>query len=300
MNEFKNINRSLSDFFTKEILRLAIIPLIASILILYTLFFSAVSSVMPQNGNFIQIEETTTSTDINSGVTTVTNETSIEGGLVEIALNYILKSTMVSRLMSFLVYTVGSILVVVLSIFVSLIVISFLTPTILRILQNSHYPQIEIKSYGSFATGLWIISKAIFMMIFLFIVLIPFYFIPFINVIIFNIPFFYMFHKVLSFDISSCMMSEDDYARIKAKHGDSFVARSILLYSMSLIPFMGLFIPLFYVVYLGNSYFVKLEYLYNIDDNIDGNKDTSDKDTDDEIVEAEIVESEDTKLIENN
>ena len=285
MNELQNLSRSLSDFFTKDILKLAIIPLIASITILYTIFFSTLNSFLPDNGDIIQIEQTHTTTE--NGITTITQETTIQGGITQTILNYILKSTFTSWLMSFLIYTVGSVLVIILSIFISIIVISFLTPTILKIIQKRHYHQIELKSYGSFISGLWIVFKSFFMMIFLMLVLIPLYFIPIINVIAFNIPFFYMFHKVLTFDITSSMMSEDEYARIKAKHGDSFVARSLLLYILSLIPFMGLFIPLFYVVYLGNSYFIQLEYLYNIDNT-------------ENIVEQNDNKDDKNNLLENN
>ena len=56
-------------------------------------------------------------------------------------------------------------------------------------------------------------------------------------------------------------MTKEEFLYLKAKHGGTFRLRTILLYLVSMIPFITLFSTVFYIVYLGHGYMTKLEEL---------------------------------------
>ena len=54
-------------------------------------------------------------------------------------------------------------------------------------------------------------------------------------------------------------MDREEFEEIHFKARRRITFRMTLLYILSLIPLMGLVIPVFYVIYLGNGYFRLLE-----------------------------------------
>ena len=101
-------------------------------------------------------------------------------------------------------------------------------------------------------------------MIILFIVLIPVYFVPILNIIAFSLPLYYFFHKLLNFDVSSTILSKEEFKIIYEKDATSFRLRTLFLYFISMIPFATLFTAVYYIIYLGHGYFLKLDELQKI------------------------------------
>lgn len=257
MNEITLFSTSLKDFFTTPIIKIAFYPLIITAVILYLMFFTAVDIGMDSlENNVIQIETSQTTVDSQGVVDTKnTTETYFGKGIIE----FLLKYSVTSWLVSFLVYTVGSIIVMMFSVFISLLIVGFLTPMILTVIQKRHYPTLELKGYGSI-TSITIVSiKSVLVMLLLYIVLIPFYFIPIVNIIAFNLPLFYLFHKLLNFDVISTIMTKEESYYLKAKNSNIFRTRTLCLYIISMIPFITLFSTVFYIVYLGHGYMSKLQ-----------------------------------------
>ena len=259
MNEFTIISTSLEDFFTKPIIKIALYPLIITMFILYMMFFTAADiGINSLENQVIHVESSQTSVDSNGVVnSSESSETYVGQGIVD----FLLKYSLTSWLASFLIYTMGSIIVMMFSVFISLLIIGFLTPMILTVIQKRHYPTLEFKGYGSLYSVAYVSIKSIMVMIFLFIVLIPFYFIPLFNIIAFNLPLYYLFHKLLNFDVISTVMTKEESYYLKAKYSGLFRIRTLLLYFISMIPFITLFSTVFYIVYLGHGYMSKLEEL---------------------------------------
>ncbi len=258
MNEIEILNRSLKDFFTKEMLKIALYPLILTLLIMYIFFFFIA-------GDFVDSLEQSTINIQSSQVENINGEqnvTTINETYTGInIIDFLLKYSITSGIAGFLIYTVGSLFIMIFSLFIALIIIGFLTPKILSIIRKRHYSELEFKGYANIFSSIWVLVKHIFIMMVLFFILIPFYFIPIVNIVAFNIPFFYFFHKMLSFDISSTIMSDEEYALIKHKHKNEFRLKSLGLYLVSMIPFIALFTTVFFVIYLGHSYIAKLKEL---------------------------------------
>jgi len=258
MNEISIFKKSLNDYLTKDMLSLLIYPLIGSAIILYLTFFSVAGMGLDALENAqVQIEQQ--QTYIDNGV--VTEETTTQSYTGNSILDFLLKYTVTSWIVSFLVYTVGALAIGYLSIFISLIIIGFLTPKILAIIHKRHYSDLDITTNFSVIDGIAKIIKTAFMMILLLIAMIPFYFIPFINIIAINLPFYYFFHKMLHFDISSTITSKEEFGQIYYPDKLPMRMRTLFLYAISLLPFVAFFISIFYIIYLGHVYFIKLQKL---------------------------------------
>jgi len=261
-SEFTLFTNSIKDYFTKPMLKLAFLPFVFTIIIFYALFFIvADASLDSLQNSTIQIQHT--QTQINNGVAdvTTTNETYQGGSAI---MEFLLKNSITSWLIGFFVYTVGTIAVMMLSVFIALIIIGFLTPNILNIIIQRHYPSIELNEHPSLIDSIITPIKHIFVMLILFIILIPLYFIPIVNIIAFNLPFYYFFHKLLNYDVNSNIkMTQDELFKIKFLNANQIRLRTLLLYFISMIPFVAMFATVFYIIYLGHGQLSALQNLRN-------------------------------------
>ncbi len=248
----------MKDLLSSPMLKIAFIPFIITIFIVYSAFFS-IADIGLDTLKDATIQIQTHETNIQNGVvdTTTTDETYTGSSI----LDFLLKYSITSWIVSFLVYTVGSFVVLWVSLFISLIVIGFLTPNILNILQKKYYSNIIFQGYGTITNSIIMLLKSLAIMIILFLVLVPFYFIPIINIIAFNIPFFYFFHKMLHFDVGSTLLTEDNHTYLSNKFATSFRLQTLFLYFLAMIPFAALVLPVFYIIYLGHNYMGKIEQL---------------------------------------
>jgi hypothetical protein len=166
-------------------------------------------------------------------------------------------SAVTSWIATFLVYTIGSFLTLYFSIFVALIVVGFLTPTILRELQRRHYSDVELIGHSNIAEALFLTVKWALIMFIMFILFIPLYFIPIVNIVAFNLPLYYFFHKMMTYDVGSTICTKEENMKIKFFHSTTLRLKTLGLYLLSLIPFVVFFASVFYIIYLGHSYFLE-------------------------------------------
>ena len=255
-NEQSILSKSIKDLFTAKMLQYSILPFVLSMIVLYILFFIVAGIGLDQLGTMdVQSSQTT----IENGIPhTESFSATLEGTAI---IKFLMSSALTSWIASFLVYTIGSFLVLYMSIFVALLIIGFLTPMILRELQRRHYSDVEMIGYSNPIEGIFLTLKWVFVMIILFIVFIPLYFIPLINVIAFNFPLYYFFHKMMTYDVSSNICTKEEAKKIHYFHGSTLRLKTLALYLLSLIPFVIFFASVFYVIYLGHSYFIEVKKL---------------------------------------
>ena len=247
---------SIKDLFTSKMLKYSILPFIFSMLILYILFFLVAGIGLDQLGS-MQVQSTQTS--IENGVPhTETFAATLEGTAI---IKFLMGSALTSWIATFLVYTLGTFLTLYFSIFVALLVIGFLTPAILRELHFRHYPDVEMIGHSNIFEGLFLVLKWALTMFLLFIVLVPLYFIPLVNIVAFNLPLYYFFHKMMTYDVSSTLCTKEEAMKIKFFHANTLRLKTLGLYLISLIPFVIFFASVFYVIYLGHSYFLETKKL---------------------------------------
>jgi len=252
LNEAELIKKSLKDFFTPAILKIAIIPLIVTLFIMIIIFMGIADySLSSLDQVIIQVQ--------NGEEFSVDSNAPFYYIWAVNTLTFLLQYSITAWLAGFLLFTLGTFFILFFSIFTTLIIIGFLTPNIIEVLRKRHYPNLQLQGHGSLISPLFVAIKTFIVMMLLFILLIPFYFIPLVNIIAFNLPIYYLFHKLLNYDVTSTMLSSSEYKEIYRSKKNLFRLRTLLLYFISMVPFITLFSTVFYIVYLSNGYFWELE-----------------------------------------
>jgi len=257
MLDLKLLQISVKDYFTKDMLKLIVFPLIGSFIVMVIVFYSLADMGLSHlEDTQIQIQQHQTMVENGVVNETSSDETYTGSSIIDFLLRY----TVTSWIVSFLVYTVGLFAIGYMSIFTSLIIVGFLTPKILHTIHTRHYAKLELEEgYDTVLGSVFKLLKTILVMLLLLIVLIPFYFIPIVNIVAINLPFFYLFHKMLNYDVSANIMSKAKFQKLYYINKSSFRGKTLLLYAVSLIPFVAFFISIFYIIYIGHSYFDLLE-----------------------------------------
>lgn len=250
-SELGIFKQSIKDFLTKDMLKLATLPFVFTLVLMFVLFFTFYGTLIQHIG---VLDFQSTQTTIQNGVPHTENiSAKLDGSTV---LNFLTTHILASWMASFLLFFVGMIFTLYISVFVAILAIGFLTPTILKKIHQKHYHDVEMIGYSNILEALFLLVKYLFFMILFFIALTPFYFIPIINIIAFNLPLYYFFHKMMLYDISSNISTEKEFKQISFFSAKSLRFKTLTLYLISLIPFAILFGAVFFVIYLGHSYFI--------------------------------------------
>ncbi|VAY86869.1 Probable integral membrane protein Cj1452 [hydrothermal vent metagenome] len=227
ISQFNIIILSIKDMTTSHMLKIVFLPFLITLIILYALFFLVVD-----------IEFFTQS----------------KGFLEDLSLKY----SFISIFLGTFIHAIGIYILFWVSLFVSVVVVGFMTAYILKYLQIKYYPNVKFSYENNILSSIYIVIKTILIMIILFIILIPFYFIPVINIIIIHVPFYYFFHKILHFDVGSTLMNYSELQTFKIKNKFSLEMQSVFLYLLAMIPFISLILPVFFIIYLGHNYMYKI------------------------------------------
>jgi len=249
---------SFKDLFTAKMIKFSLLPFLLSMIVLYTLFFFLAGAGLDSLGT-LEVSQTQT-TVVNGIPNTDTVQATLEGSAI---IQWLMSHALTSWIATFLVYTVGSFLTLYLSVFVALIIVGFLTPTILKEIQKRHYQDVEMIGHSNLFISLFLMFKWIGVMLLMFFLFIPLYFIPLVNIVAFNLPLYYFFHKMLTYDVGSNICTEEESMKIKFFHASTLRMKTLGLYLISLIPFVVFFASVFYVIYLGHSYFLETRKLRN-------------------------------------
>ncbi|MDD3817507.1 MAG: EI24 domain-containing protein [Thiovulaceae bacterium] len=250
------ITQSIKDLLTPQMLKYAIIPFIATLILLYAVFFFLAGMGVEALGT-LQVESQTSS--VQNGVPhTESFSATLEGTQI---MQFLMSYTLTSWIATFLIYALGGILTLYLSIFLTLIVIGFLTPLVLKELQKRHYNDVAMIGHSNPLEALWYLLKWAAVMVLLFFLFIPLYLIPFVNIVAFNFPLYYFFHKMLTYDVASSIAAKEEFREIKQTRANDFRLKTLGLYLLSLIPFAIFFSAIFFVIYLGHAYFLEVRRL---------------------------------------
>ena len=259
MNDNNNLLfLSIKDFFTPKMLKYSIMPFIIIMIVMYIIFFVVAGVGLDHLGT---LDVQSTQTTIENGIPhTDTMTAHLQDSAI---IKFLMSYAITSWIATFLVYAIGGFLTLYVSIFAAIIVIGFLTPFVLKELQKLHYPDVEMVGHSNFISSIVLLVKWALVMILLFFLLIPLYFIPLVNIIAFNFPLYYFFHKMLTFDVSSTICSAEEDYKIKYFKGNMIRLKTLALYLISLIPFAVYFGAIFFVIYLGHTYFTEVRRIRN-------------------------------------
>ena len=253
--------QSLRDFFTPPMLKISLLPFVISIVVMYMLFFSAADSGLDALEHQATLHVETTQTTIVNGIPdTKTEVTDIQGdGAGSAILKFLMSHTITSWLISFFVYTIGGVFTLLFSVMLAVVIVGFLTPMILSKIQKQYYPDVQMQGFAGVFDSVTHLIKSLFVMIFLILILSPLYFIPLVNIVAFNLPFYYFFHKMINFDVGGTICTKEQYLTLNALYKSKFRLITLTLFLLSLVPFVALFGSAFFVIYLGHNYFTLLQ-----------------------------------------
>ena len=242
---------SVNDFFTKKMLLFAFGPFLAT-LIAFAIFLSPVYHTLMDSSNSSTIQIETSQTSYNNG--DVSSESSHiiytgENTFLDLVLNNGVVSWIILTFSFFLLLMVMFIIAMV----VAILIIGFLTPAIMREIQKRHYPEVPLESHGNLISTLFHSMRYVLVMFLLLFVMIPLYFIPFVNIIAINIPFYYLFHKFYMLDVTTTAMTKEQYKQMMYFNKAKVRGTSLTLFILSMIPFAALITPVFNVIVLGHT-----------------------------------------------
>ena len=233
MNLKKIIQLSLKDFFSAKFLTLSIAPIMIVFAIVFGLYFL---------------------TDIDFATLLALDSTTHP------YLSWILSFGFIQSFINFFLYIFIWGLLVVVSVVLSIIVVGFFTPKIVKEIQKRHYPHIKLTNQNfTLSNSVFMYLKVFFIFFTLLLITLPLAFIPGINLAILYIPFYYLFHNFLVLDVGSSIVSKDEFLKIIKSNKTLFRSTTLTLYLVSLIPFSGILLQVFYVIVITHEFFMKKE-----------------------------------------
>ncbi|TQR34397.1 hypothetical protein DMB92_00045 [Campylobacter sp. MIT 99-7217] len=228
------LSLALRDFFTKKFLKFAFLPLFLSFILLAILAFFGFHFLLDYFDSLFASSD-------QSGV-----------------LAWIYSFAFVQILLVILSFLSASFIVVFASVFLAIFIVSFLTPLISKEI-NAKYYHHELRGEVSFFKALqkmlWIFCKFIFFFACASVLLL----VPFVNLFIYYVVIYYLFHKLLILDVASSVLNKAEFEHFYLKTTPlEFKFATLCFYLLSSVPFFGLFLQVFYVIFLTHLFYQKV------------------------------------------
>ncbi|MDR2081096.1 MAG: EI24 domain-containing protein [Campylobacteraceae bacterium] len=238
MNYIEIFLKSADDFFSKKFLTLSFAPLLIALIVLFCLMLLGANEILH-----------------------ILKAAAIDGGIgFEVnfpVLAKILSFAAAHYILTILIYLFGIFLVLLFSIAIGVLTLGFLTPTVVKTLHKKYYSQYELSSVSTpktLAVTLFIILKFLFFLL----LSIPLMFVPIINSFVLGAVLFYLFYKLLVFDVVSNITDEKGIEQLLERNRPKLMFICFIFYLLALIPFFGLFLQLFFAIYLTHYFFTVL------------------------------------------
>lgn len=219
----------LRDFFTKKFLILTLAPFFGSLLIFIALLMFFAGDIASDLQVFaLNLELSKNSQFIQS----------------------IFSSQIFSVIINILVYGFGFFLSLVSGMLSALLISSFFTPIITKFIGNKYYSYTKNEELSN--SKIFSIYIKIFFRFFgIFLLALICLMIPLINLIALNLAFFYLYYKFMLVDISSSSLNKNE-ALYFIENGVSlkFTFWTFLFYLACLLPLVGLFFQIFFIMCL--------------------------------------------------
>ncbi|HEF5413717.1 TPA: EI24 domain-containing protein [Campylobacter coli] len=215
---------AIKDFFTLQFLKFALIPLTFSFILMIFLAIFGFSFLLDYFNSLFSV-----------------GEDSFWAWFYALHFVQIL-ITLISVLFSGFV-------IIFASVFLALFITSFLTPLIVKQINNKYYHH-EVQNISNMYI-IFEIFKIFIKFIGIFLLCTLALFLPFINIFVYYLAFYYLFHKLLMIDITSTILDKESF---KSFHSDfsplEFKFSTLCFYLLSSVPLLGLFLQVFFVIFL--------------------------------------------------
>ncbi|EOH4728558.1 EI24 domain-containing protein [Campylobacter jejuni] len=164
----------------------------------------------------------------------------------------------VQILITIISFLFSGFIVVFASVFLALFITSFLTPFIAKEINQKYYNYDNINEVSTLKT-IFEIFKIFIKFIGIFLLCTLALFLPFINIFVYYLAFYYLFHKLLMIDVTSTILDKESF---KNFHSDfsplEFKFSTLCFYLLSSVPLLGLFLQVFFVIFLTHLAYQKI------------------------------------------
>ena len=228
---------SLNDFFSFKVFMVSLFSLIITIAIIFVLvYFSSEHIDKISNIATLLIEE--------KAVQIIDTIKSLP------YINTLFESDTISNIVSWVLVATMRIAVYFLFFTLYGIVLGFFSETLIKMVQKRHYPTIKLKGMGMTRLLLFY-TKTVMVSLILFIVLLPVYIVPGLNLIFLVVPY-YFFYRTIVYEVSSVINSFDEYKKIKKVNKTELKGVAGICFAISMIPVIGILLYPFYMILMSH------------------------------------------------
>ncbi|WP_170876424.1 EI24 domain-containing protein [Campylobacter coli] len=215
---------AIKDFLSLKFLKFALIPLIFSLILMLFLGVLGFSALLDYFNSLFSVGEDSFWTWFY-------------------ALHF------VQILITIISFLFSGFIVVFASVFLALFITSFLTPLIVKQINNKYYHH-EVQNISNMYI-IFEIFKIFLKFIGIFLLCTLALFLPFINLFVYYLAFYYLFHKLLMLDITSSVLDKENFKIFNAQASTfEFKFSTLCFYLLSSIPLLGIFLQVFFVIFL--------------------------------------------------
>lgn len=216
---------AIKDFFSFKFVKFALIPLIFSLILMLFLGVLGFSALLDYFNSLFSV-----------------GEDSFWAWFY--ALHF------VQILITIISFLFSGFIIVFASVFLALFITSFLTPFIAKEINQKYYHYDNTNEVSTLKI-IFEIFKIFIKFIGIFLLCTLALFLPFINIFVYYLAFYYLFHKLLMIDITSTILDKESF---KSFHSDfsplEFKFSTLCFYLLSSVPLLGLFLQVFFVIFL--------------------------------------------------
>lgn len=170
-------------------------------------------------------------------------------------LSQIFGSEIFSKIAILLFYTFGAFLSLMLGVICAAVISGFLTDSVVKFVNQKYY-NVQIENKVSNLRLFWIYFGILVKFSLIFLLSLLLFFIPFLNLILLNLAFFYLFYKFMLVDVASCAQDKKHFElTLKQGAGFWFNISALCFYLACLIPLVGLFFQLFFIMFFSHLIF---------------------------------------------
>jgi len=234
---------ALEDFLTTKFLTLTLAPFFITLFIFSYLIFIA-------GGEFFDM------LNIISQNPDTINDPEIKEFIQEYPLISTIVGSFIFQAIAGVIFGIlGTGIAILLSTATALLIVGFFTPIIVNEIHKRHYHDISKDGGVDIISYAFLVIKSFLKFIAIFIISIVLYFIPLLNLIALNIPFYYLFHSLLTLDVGGEIFDKKELQEILAKNKKEIIGSTLILYLISLIPFAGMLLQVYFVSVLAHQFF---------------------------------------------
>lgn len=146
---------------------------------------------------------------------------------------------------------VGSYLVLLFA----MLITAFMTESLVKVIHETHYAELEYQGHGHFLAMVFKLLGFGLLMLLVLILSLPILFIPLLNVVWIWLIGFLFFRYALILDVGQTILNAEDYKARKSIFNWTPTLNLALIYSLALLPLMGLFVPVIGVIMLAHWLF---------------------------------------------